>query len=184
MRTTDFHVLFHETINGHDVMIRYPVIEDAPALQSYINTLSNEHTFILFQGKQMTLEQEEEWVKEGLQSGLSVKGLLFVDGTHAGTADVDASPMELASSPEAVFGISLAKEFRGQGYGKLLMKTVLDEAKRVLPMRVIILDLFGNNTVARKMYESFGFVEVGRIPNGVLHNGVYVDDVTMALILK
>ncbi|MCW1930045.1 MAG: GNAT family N-acetyltransferase [Candidatus Kerfeldbacteria bacterium] len=184
MRTEDFHVLFHKTINAHDVMIRTPVIADAPALQNYINTLSQEHTFILFQGKQMTLQQEEEWVKDSMQSQRSVKGLLFVDGVLAGVSDIDVASIEHANSPEGVFGISLAKEFRGQGYGKLLMKTVLDEAQRVLPMRVIILDLFGNNAVARKMYESFGFTEVGRIPNGILHNGQYVDDVTMMLNVK
>lgn len=179
-------ILFHETQDGHDVLIRYPVIEDARGMMEYINALSQERTYILAQGKEFTFEEEKEYVRDKIkeiEKGLCVKGLLFVDGVLAGISEVDAHTTEYADAPQGGFGISIAQPFRGNGYGKLLMRTVLDEARRVLPIRMIVLKHFGNNSVARKMYESFGFVEVGRIPGGSLHRGEYVDDVTMMLSL-
>lgn len=174
-------ILLQQTINSREVVIRAPQFSDAQAMQEYINELSAEKTFILLQGKQMTLEEEQAYVKSNLKNieeGRAVKGLLFVDDVLAGIADVDQC--ENAESPQGGFGISIRAAFRGQGYGRLLMQTVLTEAERVLPIRMIVLKHFGDNTIARKLYESLGFTEVGRIPQGLLHNGEYVDDVIMA----
>ncbi len=53
-------------------------------------------------------------------------------------------------SHEDVFGISLAKEIRGQGIGKKLMELTLKEAEKNLPMlRIITLGVFGNNYLHR-----------------------------------
>src|SRR6187200_3392825 len=49
------------TVNG-DVTVRYLDSGDAPALLEYINALSAEQTYLLVQGEQLTLEQEEAWL--------------------------------------------------------------------------------------------------------------------------
>lgn len=89
-------------------------------------------------------------------------------------------PKRGAVKHEGVFGISVLKEYRGKGIGKLLMKLVLDESIKNLPnLRIITLGAFSTNSLAIKMYESFGFNEYGRLPGGVLHKGQYIDHVFM-----
>ncbi|CAN5693925.1 hypothetical protein BH23CHL5_BH23CHL5_26170 [soil metagenome] len=58
-----------------DVAIRFPKPGDAPALLKYIKTVSREQTFILFQGEQLTLEQEKVWLRDRLaeiEAGVNV----------------------------------------------------------------------------------------------------------------
>jgi RimJ/RimL family protein N-acetyltransferase len=95
-----------------------------------------------------------------------------------GIAGIDMK--DKTESHEGVFGISLAKDYRGEGIGKILMRLVLEEAESNLPpLRIITLGVFSNNSLAMEMYKKFGFKEYGRLPKGVLHRGEYVDHVYM-----
>ena len=48
--------------------IRYPKDGDEEAMLSYINTLSEEQTFVLMQGKQKTIEEEKKFLDESLKN--------------------------------------------------------------------------------------------------------------------
>ena len=86
---------------------------------------------------------------------------------------------------EGVFGISLAEKHRGEGIGKILMEVTLTEAEMQLPnLRIITLGVFGHNQQALHMYKNFGFQEYGRLPQGTLHKGTYVDHVYMYKKIK
>ena len=62
----------------------------------------------------------------------------------------------------------------------MLLETVLKEAAAQIPhLRIMILEVFSDNTLAIAMYQKFGFVEYGRLPEGILHNHAYVDTVYM-----
>lgn len=79
-----------------------------------------------------------------------------------------------------VFGITVKKEFRGEGIGKLLMDLTIKEAQKTLKdLRIITLGVFSNNPLAKAIYEKFGFKEYGCLPEGVLHQGKYVDHLYM-----
>jgi ribosomal protein S18 acetylase RimI-like enzyme len=55
--------------------------------------------------------------------------------------------------------MAVSKEFRGKGYGRTLMKVALDEIKTLWPeIKQVRLDVNTTNEVARKLYESEGFV--------------------------
>ena len=78
------------------------------------------------------------------------------------------------------FGITVARGFRNQGIGSLLLKCVLEEANKNLPgLKIITLRVFANNPVARKLYRKFGFKEFGLLPNGTRHREKFVDLVYM-----
>lgn len=84
-----------------------------------------------------------------------------------------------------IFGISIAKDFRKEGIGSLLMKLVMEEAvKQMCQLEIITLGVFGNNSIAQKMYEKFGFHEYGNLPNGVKLPDGYVDHVYMYKKIK
>ena len=81
-----------------------------------------------------------------------------------------------AMSHEGSFGIAVAKNFRGEGVGNLLMKFILEEAKRKLKgLKIITLGVFANNSVAINFYKKFGFKKYGSLPKGILHRGKYID---------
>jgi RimJ/RimL family protein N-acetyltransferase len=174
------HIIYEEHRDGHEIIVRYPTIEDAQILMDYINRLSAEQTFILMQGEQKTLKEETEFLQEKIdhiEAGRAVFLLLFIDGTLAGVSGIDQKG--LALSPQGDFGISLADAYRGKGYGRRLMQCTCSEAEARLPISLIILTLFSNNTSALHLYESEGFIECGRIPNAILHRGELVDEIVM-----
>lgn len=167
--------------SGKEILFRTVTLEDVPALQLFINTLSSERTFISFQGEQVTLEQETAFVASHLK---------FIDekkGTHLlafhNSRLIASSHIAMYERTErhiGLFSISVAKEFRGEGIGRMLMEAVIEEAKQNIPeLEILILTVYANNGRACALYESFGFQKYGMLPQGVkLENG-YADHVYM-----
>ena len=62
------------------------------------------------------------------------------------------------------------KNHQGKGYGKQAMAQLLDEIKTMPSGAVdyIYTSYEPTNTVAKKLYESFGFVETGQVDDGEL----------------
>lgn len=171
-----------KTAKGLDVKLRTLRSDDAPLLLDYINTLSAEKTYLLFQGEQLTLEEETQhlnrWL-DAVNAGTGMHLLAMVDGAIAGETEITLGPKTMAHVGH--FGLAIAKPFRGQGLGELLMESIINEAITHLPnMQYVYLRVYGNNAIAMSLYRKMGFVECGRLPGGVLHRGQYVDDVHMA----
>ena len=142
-----------------------------------MNALSEERTFVRFQGEQFTLEEETAYMTGQLQR-VERKQLIqlvaFCEETVLGVADVTMK--DLVEKHVGALGISVAQPYRGEGIGALLLETVLNQAAAQLPhLRVMMLEVFSDNTLAIAMYHKFGFVEYGRLPEGILHNQAYVD---------
>lgn len=168
-----------KTKKGNHIVIRYPNASDAAAMCEYINTLSKERTFIRFQGEEISMEDEERYLSEQLakiEQNKSVQLLVFCNDQLIGNSQLDIK--DRTESHEGVFGISLAKDYRGEGIGRLLMHYVLEEAEKHMPgLRIVTLSVFGDNPVVQELYQKMGFVEFGRLPEGVLHKGQYVDHI-------
>lgn len=176
----DEKVVFEgKTTYNKPYIIRYPRENDAQAMCNYINTISKEQTFIRFQGEQITLEEEARYLQsqlEKISNKKSVQLMIFCGDDIMGISAVDLK--DKTESHEGVFGISIAKDIRGEGIGRTLMRLTLEEAEKNLKgLRVITLGVFGNNALAQEMYKKFGFQEYGRLPGGILHRGQYVDHI-------
>lgn len=172
------------TKSGKQAVIRYPKKEDLLELLSFINTLSLEDTFIRYSGEQQTLEQEEKYLNnilEGMKQGDEVKLLCFVEGVFAGSCDISRDKsLETRRQHVGKLGISLAKDFRGDGIGQKIMAATIEEAqKQVKGLRLVQLECFATNVVAQRLYKKLGFTEVGRIPGGISHKGDFVDEIIM-----
>ncbi len=166
---------------GNKIVIGYPTKDDAQIFCDYINALSKEKTFVRFQGEEVSLEDETKYLNTQLEKIVkrqSVELLVFCNNKLIGISSVDMK--DKTESHEGVFGISIGKAYRGEGIGKKFMRLVLEEAEKNLPqLRIVTLGIFGNNTLAKSMYEKFGFKEYGRLPKGSLHKGKYVDHIYM-----
>lgn len=169
------------TEKGKSIVVRYPKEGDAKAMWVYINNLSKEQTYILFQGEEIAFKDEGEYLGkmlEKIEKKKTVKLLVFSNNKLVGISEINLRDRAIAH--EGVFGISVSKEHRREGIGKKLMELVLREAKKNLPqLRIVTLGVFSNNLLAIKMYRKFGFREFGRLPEGVLHKGEYVDHIYM-----
>ncbi len=163
------------------VLIRYPSRKDAEIMQNYFNTLSAEMTYIRSQGEQVSLEEQKLFIEKVLQNisnHKTVRLLLFVKDQLAGVANIDLS--EKTASHIGELGISISQQFRGKGLGHLLLKIVIEEAKKnLLGVEIITLEVFANNKTARSLYKKLGFVEYGVLPHGVKLPKSYDDNVLM-----
>lgn len=62
--------------------------------------------------------------------------------------------------------------YQGRGYGKAATKLVLDEMKQDGKYRKVVLCYIEGNEAARKLYESFGFVEIDRDKDEIIMESV------------
>lgn len=175
------NVVYEEKVNGETVVIRYPQNGDAKVMCDYINEISKEKTYVTMQGEEMSLPDEEKYLKNQLESIKKkevVQLLLLVNGKVSGVAAVDLQ--HKIKSHIGVFGITISRDQRGKGLGKLLMKSVLEESFKKMPkLKIVILECFAENEKAINMYKSFGFVEYGRLPKGNFYKSEFVDDIQM-----
>lgn len=175
-------VVFEGNHRGVDLIIRHCRRDDVEQLLTFFNTLSKEQTFIMYQGKQLTHEEEEKYVTDFVkkaEKGYGVKLLAFHNDMLIGMGDVTRSTFE-AESHIGAFGLMIARDWRGKGLGSFLMDKTLEEAKKYMTeLKIIRLGVFKNNPVAENMYKKKGFVQYGNLPNGLLHRGEYVDHVYM-----
>lgn len=90
------------------------------------------------------------------------KNMVMVqDGVIIGTSGFGKSRvMEMKGFGE-IISIYLLPEYMGKGYGRLLLRAVIDELKRMGFDKVFLWVLEENNG-ARRFYEKFGFVQTER----------------------
>jgi len=171
---------------GKQIEIRYPKKEDLEDMQQYINELSKERTFIRFQGEQVNKEDEEKYLNsqlERIKSKLTVQLLVFCEGKLIGISGIDIK--DKIESHIGLFGITINKDFRGEGIGSILMKMVIKEAIKNLPaLEIITLAVYAENNLAVKIYKSFGFLEYGKLPKGIKRESRYSDHVFMYKVVK
>ncbi len=167
------------TKSGKTISFRYPTIDDAEILKNYINKISAEKTFILFQGQQKTLDDEVKWLESFIKNkNEAVIVMTFIEDKLIGLSDIKLGFS--AKNHVGSFGITIAKEFRGDGIGKILMELVIEESiKKMKNLKIIDLEVFGKNPIAQNLYKKMGFVEYGRLPKGLKRRGKFDDAILM-----
>ena len=74
---------------------------------------------------------------------------------------------------------AVSSELRGKGIGRLLVEDSLEQAKahgfRIVQFNAVV----STNAGARKLYESLGFVPLGRIPGGFLMKDGHYEDIVL-----
>lgn len=174
-------LVLNKQIGDDQIFIRHMEETDGTIMWKYINELSQEKTFVTFQGEEITIEEEEKHVADVLKKiheHKIVKLLLFVNEELSGICEVGL--MGRVHSHVGGLGLSLSKNVRGRGLGRLLIETTVKEATEKLPgLHMIELTVFATNDIAQKLYESCGFKEVGRISEKIKHHGEFVDEIIM-----
>lgn len=170
-----------KTKTGRELIFRYPQEEDLNDLVRYINTLSAEQTFIRFQGERLSHEEEKEYLEKILKRIKEKKDvhiLAFVEDQLVGKGDIRLR--DKIDAHVGDFGLTIAKDYRGQSIGSLLLQKTIDEAKKnLLGLKIITLGVFEDNAIAIQLYRKYGFKEYGRLPEGVFRRGQFADHIYM-----
>ncbi len=142
-----------------------------------IHILSKEKTFIRFQGEVLLKKDEKKYLEDYIKKikvNKAVKLMVFHDKQLIGMADITME--DKISVHVGLFGITVLKEFRGQGIGKLLIDLIINEAKKnIKQLKIIILSVFDGNDRAKNLYKSFGFINYGMLPKGIKYKGEYIN---------
>jgi len=170
-----------KTKSGQSVVIRPPESGDTPALLEFINTLSKEQTYITFQGEQLTLKEEQSFVKnqiKKIKNHEAVQLLALDDNRVVANTSIELGVR--VNHHLATFAIAISAGYRNEGLGSILLNLLLESAKENLPdLKIVELKVFANNPKAKHLYEKFGFKEYGLLPKGALYKGEYLDEIMM-----
>ena len=169
--------------SGKEILLRYPSIDDVGILLKYINTISRENTFITMSGEQESLESETKWL-QGILAKMSQKDGVHILALHnkelVGTTQVlRDTEGKKRTAHVGHFGLSVKKEYRSDGIGYELAKTVVDRAHVELQLQIVTLFVYEPNIKARQLYASVGFKEYGILPAGTFYKDTYVDTILM-----
>ena len=172
---------------GTGIVIRYPEMSDLKEVWRYANALSQERTFVLFQGERISLKDEREWLVGCIERNRKKEGVTLLVSTGQniiGICNIQAKKKKIHKHIGDL-GISVAKDFRGEGIGWLLMISVLEEVKKKLKyLKIVTLAVFEENKMARTMYKKIGFKEIGVLPASLRYRGGYSNEVLMYKEMK
>lgn len=164
--------------------IRIAKKSDAKEIVEYINKISGESNFLTFgEGEfNKTIEEEEHFIDNILKQENALFIIGEVEGKIVGTLNFGGG-----TRPRTVhtgeFGVSVLKEYWGQGIGTELIKYLIDWCKKSGIIRKVNLRVRSDNNSAIHVYKKFGFNEEGIITRDFLINDKFYDSIFMGLII-
>lgn len=107
----------------------------------------------------------------------------FVDESLVGTVGLYRQNGLKRMHRAMIYGMHVAAEHQGKGYGRALLVAALDRARQIPGLELIGLSVESTNEPARSLYGSMGFQTYGVERRALLVAGVYFDEDLMALVL-
>ena len=155
--------------NGKEALLRNGGFPDGRSVYENFNLTHAQTDYLLSYPDENSYgpEQEAKFLEEKTKSPNEIEIIALVDGKVAGTAGIEAVGTKYKVRHRAEFGISILKEYWGLGIGRALTEACVDCA-RAAGYTQLELEVVADNARALALYESVGFVEYGRNPNGFL----------------
>jgi ribosomal protein S18 acetylase RimI-like enzyme len=83
-----------------------------------------------------------------------------------------------------IWGVYIGKQYRGRGFGQLLLAELINQLRSVAGLEQVALGVSKGNTAAKRLYESLGFETYGREARAVKIGEHYLDEELMVLYLR
>ena len=174
--------------NGLKVILKSPEVSDAPKLLNSIIKVSETTDYITslacdYQIYLDDMKKEEAFIEGSNNSGTNYLIAVYVNGDIIGNCLLSFLG-NVKTRHRGRIGIAITKEYRGMGIGSLLFDEMINIAKNREGVTQLELEVIKDNTVAKKLYTSKGFVKTGERPRALrLPNGTYLDEDIMVLFL-
>ena len=129
-------------------------------------------------------EKVAERLSAAAESASGIEILAVVDGKVAGSAGIGTVKDRDKTRHRADFGISVLKDYWGNGIGSALTEACIECAKKAGFLQ-LELEAVSENGSAIRLYQKYGFVEYGRNPKGFkMRAGKWQELVLMRLELQ
>lgn len=173
-----------KSINENKLIIRKATKSDAKAIIEYIETVSGESDYLTFgEGEfSLTVEQQEGFIDKISNQKNALFIIAEVEGKIVGNLSFSGGtkPRILHTGE---FGVSVLKEYWGQGIGTKLIKYLIDWAKKSGTIRKINLRVRSDNYSAIQVYKKLGFNEEGLLTREFFINNKFYDSIFMGLTI-
>jgi len=173
--------------SGKKVILRALQWEDLDGLLSFINGLVKEKRGDsrsgLYTGfdKTVTREEEAEWLSRilvGVEGGVVISTIAEIGGKIIANGEVTRGKYK-DTRHHGHMGLTVIREYRGQGIGRRIIETLVQESRRA-GLRTLEVEFLAVNEAARRAYEKTGFKQAGIIPRKVFRGGKYFDGLIMS----
>ena len=173
--------------NGEDqrrLCVEQAVPQDAEEILAVLRQAGSETDNLTFgaEGLPMTPEQERDYLEKVARSETNAFFVARLEGRIVGTASFRGMTLARARH-RGEMGISVLKEYWGQGVGSRLMEAVIAFARGQAKAEIISLEVRADNTRAQTLYRKYGFEEIGRFPGFFKINGQWIEFLLMNLYL-
>lgn len=155
--------------DGRTAVLRSPREADIPSLLELLRNVTEETDFLMRYPEETceyTPELEQIFIENINGHAHNAMALCVVDGRVVGSCTISTS-QRIKLRHRAGIGISVLRDFWGQGIGTALMEAVIDAARENPNLLQIELEFLEGNTRARQLYEKLGFRIVSVHPNAI-----------------
>ena len=166
---------------GADIELRSAMETDAEDLLNYLKITNAESPYLICEPEEitMTLDEEKSFILRKAEDERELLLLAFADGKHIGNCSLMSVGNSVRYKHRCMIAIALYKDYCGRGIGRLMLETVLSEAKKI-GFEQAELEVVTVNEGAVALYESVGFVKCGLLPNSMKYkDGSTVDSYWM-----
>lgn len=165
------------------VEIRRVNIKDAEGILEYCKIVGGETDNLLFgsEGLGFSVETERTIIENIAAKEKDIMLVAMDEDKIVGIGNIMGNG-RMRIEHQARLAISVRKDYWGQGVGSRIMQSLIDFAKE-RSIEVITLEVYHANESAIKLYEKFGFKEIGYFKNFSKVNDEYKDAVLMNLYL-
>lgn len=173
-------------IKGRSITVRSARVEDAEQILKYVKRIISEGAGMLMAPEEFTLtvEQEAKWIRKHLDAPGKLMILAEAESQIVGFLNFSNFERKRLAQ-NGSFGISVHKEWRNLGIGRLLIETMLDWARQNPLIEKVYLEVFASNERAIHLYQKLGFVEEGRKSRHVKFSDEhYEDEILMSRFVK
>ena len=166
------------------VTIRRAVKSDAAGIIEYCNIIGGESNFLTFdKGKfGMSVEQEEAFIEGLLKRNNALFIIAEIDGRVVGNLNFSGGLRERTAHC-GEFGVSVLKEYWGNGIGEALINYLIEWSKSSGIIRKINLRVRTDNVRGIQLYKKLGFAEEGTVKREFYIDGEFYDSLLMGLLI-
>lgn len=170
---------------GKNIVLRSAQESDADNLIRYMKKTAEETLYLIRESEEVTItyEREVSFIQNMENSERGLMLIATIDGNHIGNCSLSETGSFMRYKHRCSIAIALYKEYWGRGIGEIMMRTVLEEARKA-GFEQAELEVISENKGAISLYKKLGFETHGHLPRNMKYSdGTYADAEWMVKML-